>query len=390
MNKSTGSRSPARTRLGLAVLICAALVAGAGAGSAAPMASSPVASALDDVPEARAATLSLAESDPTYAGVSTASSTDGAPAVTFYFAGRDTNRDAEVLSLLPPDLRSNARIVVVEHSLVDLTDSKDRVFARVSRESAIQGVGIDIERNGLFVLTGDADPSRALGELSLIDSSIPVRLMTGENTIEACSNRDNCGGTSSRRGGVRVTANGSSGTSGLSVVRNADGLRYSTTAGHLQPSSSSATVTSGTESYGALNSYKYYFSGSFCDCRLITSSYVANRLYYSDANPFQAITSKRTNSATGDTVRLSGIKTQGNGTVQVIDYDYYDSACGCSMKAATLATYASQTGDSGGAVTSTGGGVAVGMHSGRSGTYARYFDVDNIQGQMGVTVLITP
>ena len=154
MNRSTGSRSPARTRLGLAVLICAALVAGAGAGagSAAPMASSPVASALDDVPEARAAALSLAQSHLAYAGVSTASSTDGAPAVTFYFAGRDTNRDAEVLSLLPPDLRSNARIVVVEHSLVDLTDSKDRVFARVSRESAIKALVLKSSATGCLCL----------------------------------------------------------------------------------------------------------------------------------------------------------------------------------------------------------------------------------------------
>ena len=191
-------------------------------------------------------------------------------------------------------------------------------------------------------------------------------------------------------GGVSLKKDGIFCSSGLSVIKGS--TKYSTTNGHCWYGETSGLVTSGTEAFGSLNSSTYLFPGSFCDCRLVTAtspSWVKNRLYYSDADENHAITSKRTYSNEGDSVRLSGRSTQGNGTVAYIDFDYTSSTCGCIIKGAILATYASVLGDSGGAVTSIGGGIAVGINAAKTAGYGLYFEVDNIQAQMGVTVLIT-
>ena len=341
----------------------------------------------DQIPELRQQAVDYAESLPTFAGTYTDRSKE-APFLVFLFTNIDPLRDQAIRSLLPIELGDEAVIRIVDHTMSELRDAKDSISQTMSAQTAIQGVGIDVINNQLVVVSaatqGDVD-----AELLWFDLSIPVAFLAGGNTTDSCSSRDSCGGTSSRRAGVRVTQSTST-SSGLSVTKSSNGTRYSTTAAHFRYGVTSGPVTSGGQSYGSLNSYTYLFSGSFCDCRLITASYVANRIYYSDSDPFHAVTSKRTHSYVGDTVRLTGIKKQSNGVVKIVDYDYITTpACGCLMRASTLADYSSEEGDSGGAITSTGGGVAVGMHSGRSAGYGRYFDVDNMQAQMGVTILIS-
>lgn len=171
---------------------------------------------------------------------------------------------------------------------------------------------------------------------------------------------------------------------------NGNGTRVATSAGHCWYGTTLGTVTSGGQSFGSLNSTTAYYSNGWCDCRLLNTTSgvtVGDAVYFSDATPYAAFSGKRSYSAVGDTVRLLGQYTQQNGRVEYINYVYNGPTCGCRMQGGVLATCTSIDGDSGGAVTSTGGTIAVGVHSGNSAGLGRFHEVRNIETYLGVTVL---
>lgn len=268
-------------------------------------------------------------------------------------------------------------------SLDDLREAK-WALVEMMGTSGIEGVGIDTRANGFVVVSSDT--SATAEAIVRVDVGRPVVIRVGSNVDGTCADRLNCGGTSARRGGVSLNRSGVTCTSGLTVIRS--GTRYSTTAGHCWYGVTSGTVTSGTQTFGSLNSVNALVTNTFCDCRLVSTGGAStpNRVYFSNASPYVAITSKRTYSAVGDSVRLLGRNTQSSGTVAYVEYTYSSGTCSCTVNGGTLASYSQVSGDSGGAITSTGGSVGVGLHSGGSAGYGRYFEVVNIQNWLSATV----
>lgn len=337
---------------------------------------------LDDLPILRAAAHAEAQASLDFGGM-WFDQTSGN--LVLAFASVDKARDEKVLSLLPSAIRSGTRVEVVKHSLASLRRYHEQ--ARSLLGHGINGVALDIRGNGLMVMSEDEALARQLTGLQGL-TDVPIVFLKGSNSEDTCSSRASCGGTSARRGGVRIVAHGATCTSGL--IADYFGARYAVTAGHCWYGWLSGSVTSGGQSFGTLNSDNAYFHGSFCDCRLVptTAGVTAGaRVYFSTASPYLAITSKIGLGNLGDSVRLSGQYTQSSGTISYVDYAYIGEACGCELIGSALATYGSTGGDSGGSITSTNGVVAKGIHSGNSGGYGRFFEVTRIQDALDVTVM---
>lgn len=296
----------------------------------------------------------------------------------------DLNEDQLLGLITSEEIRSRTTIRVVAHSLNELRERKRHVETMMSVSKEVLGVGLDIRKNGLYVVLAPGVRAPFLVD-TLPPSSVPLYIVNGINSEDSCNDRLNCGGADARRGGVSLNRGGGVCTSGLNVWKN--GVAYSTTAGHCWYGSNSGLVASGTQTFGSLNGSNWLFSGSHCDCRLVTTSGTTpNRLYRNNADKYQPVTSKTAYSQVGDYVRLYGRNTQSTGQVTYLEYTYISPTCGCQLSQATLASYSSAPGDSGAAIASTGGSIAKGIHSGRSGDEARFFEIWVVESQMGVTI----
>ncbi|MEZ5297622.1 MAG: hypothetical protein R2697_15510 [Ilumatobacteraceae bacterium] len=219
---------------------------------------------------------------------------------------------------------------------------------------------------------------------ALPPSDIDDTVKFGTNTDGTCSNRQNCGGTSERRGGVALDK-GSTCTSGPNVIKG--GTTYATTAGHCWYGQTSGAVTSGSQSFGSLDSQNWLFPSTNCGCRLIpTSALTGNNYYRTDSDPYDHITGKDSYVQVGDFVLLSGQYTQDVGDVVYVEYSYTGETCNCLVDQAVLADYNETGGDSGGIVTSSNRSSARGLHSGNSGGDGRFFPVWTIESTMGVSI----
>lgn len=371
------------------VLVCVQMFTGSTASSEviqrtlAPDDPTPLPQELSDiVPELREEAVQYARTVDGFAGVFI----DEQQELVFAFKAPDEATKQALHERLDPQLWGHYKIELVRFALSELEAEKEEISAQLMKLPGLEGIGIDVAENGLFVLSSvSPDQLQNAVTAAVGKSSVPLFIERGINEDSTCNDRLNCGGTDNRRAGVSLNRSGFVCTSGFGVLKGS--TRYSTTAGHCWYGTNSGSVTSGSQSFGSLNSSNYLFPNSYCDCRLITASNVQNRLYFSDYSRNTAVTSKRTYSNVGDSVRLSGRATQSTGTVQVIDYDYNSPTCNCIVQGSVLASYASTGGDSGGAVSSTGGSIAVGMHSGTSAGYSRYFEVVNIEAQMGAGIL---
>lgn len=301
--------------------------------------------------------------------------------VVYQFSNRDDDRDRSILAAVPQQVNA-VRIDVVSFSLRDLAAAKAELVPSLG-DGTLQGVGIDVTNNGLFILTsGDADAERATIDKTLrdsVDMSVPLDIRTGTNSDDACNSRAACGGSNARRGGVRLqSSSGASCTSGLNVLYN--GTRYNMTAGHCWFGSTAATIKSGTESFGSLTSTNFLYNNSWCDCRLVAtgSATTLGYFYRSDADKYHDISSAPNVVEVGDQVKLYGQHNQSLSSVSQLDYTYTSPTCNCTVKNAALASYVSQDGDSGGTIASATGNSAFGIHSGKSGGYGRFFEVRNI------------
>lgn len=364
-------------------LVATAIVVGSAGSASSSSTREPLGADLRDaLPELRAAADDYVRSLESFAG---SWFDEERQLMVYAFVEADESVQRSVVDRVDDRVRDRITIEPARRSIRELEARRSRVASMLNRDG-IEGVALDVRNGGLMVVSSDLAASRrSVTDLAL---DVPVDFRPGSNDDETCNDRLNCGGTNGRRGGVSLNRSGYVCTSGLNIVRS--GARHSTTAGHCWYGSTSGTVTSGTQSYGSLNAVNALVNNTFCDCRLVSTTAGAatdNRVYYSDASKYLAVTGKRSYSSAGDTVRVLGRSTQNSGTVQYTGYQYWGSTCNCAVNGAVLATYASTGGDSGGAVTSTGGSVAVGLHSGRSSDLGRYFEVAQIEYAMNGSVL---
>lgn len=309
--------------------------------------------------------------------------------VVYQFTEHDPARDSAILAALPAEVK-NVRIDTVEFSLRDLARAKAQLVPRLG-EGDLQGVGIDVTNNGLYLLTaGDTTAERVNTSVQLRDElgmDVPLTVEHGLNSDDACNSRAACGGSNARRGGVRVqNSSNASCTSGLNVSYN--GTNYNMTAGHCWYGQNSGTITSGGQSFGSLNSTNFLYHNSWCDCRLIAtgSATTLGYFYRADFDKYQDISSAPNTVEVGDQVKLYGQYNQSLSSVSQLDYTYTSSTCSCTIMNSALAGYVDQPGDSGGTIASATGTSAYGIHSGGSGGYSRFFEVRNL-GWTGASVL---
>jgi len=304
--------------------------------------------------------------------------------VVYQFDTVDVVRDLAIEAAFPVDIGARLRIDVVAHDLNELRTAKNVLAADLGRGN-IQGVGIDVENNGLYVLsTAEANTERARAAQLLsdvFDDIVPLTVDVGENDDQACNSRSDCGGSNARRGGVKLNAAGSSCTSGLNVFHG--GQRYVMTAGHCWGGNTWSTVTTGGgQSFGTLSgAASFWYHNSWCDCRLVkptSGATVSDRFYRNNSDKYQAISSAPNYVSVGDTVKMYGQFTQSTGSVSYLEYTYWSGSCGCEFKNSTLATYSNVNGDSGGTIASTSGTTVYGIQSGDSNGYGRFFENYNL------------
>ncbi|HKA69903.1 MAG TPA: hypothetical protein VKG85_12385 [Actinomycetes bacterium] len=334
--------------------------------------------ARDRIPVVRAPALAWGSRQPGFAGTYIDHNAGGQ--IVLRFAGRSdlSELDGEIRRLIGEvdfAYRDRVRVDEVAYSLDQLRGVRDAILALRGASSTISGVGIEPSRNAVVVTATDTVLARQQVDANLpeLGAGPPILYLEGENADETCGSRASCGGSSTRRGGVRVER-GSSGscTSGFSLR---DGLDYDViTAGHCWYTYNSGTITSGGQSYGSISSANVLDPGTWCDCRLIeTNDEMTGPIYYhSDTVKAKTVTSREATPSEGDVVRLAGQYTQSSGTVSVVDYSYTSGTCGCTVHGAVLADYLHQNGDSGGSVTNSTGGRAFGIHTGSASGLGRF------------------
>jgi len=274
----------------------------------------------------------------------------------------------------------------------------------VGKQRLLEGVGIEVTTNSLFVVMSpqvsrEKDGAQAMDAVTRVlansrsfNADLSITVEVGENSDSACTVRHNCGGTSNRRGGVDIqhATDTRECTSGFAVIEGSD--EDIITAGHCWFGTNSGEIETGTgaQNFGFLSNENALEHNSVCDCRIIstTNSSTRNRYYRTNNNRNRKVTSVDF-ADVGDFVRLFGANTQSTGTVTRSLYDYWGSTCGCIVRGSTIANYAEDFGDSGAPVTMQGFQVAAGIHSGSSLGQSRFFRMANVLTELNVTVLTT-
>lgn len=312
----------------------------------------------------------------------------------FLFTDLSADQEKRLRGLTPdPD---RIEVGMVERTLEELRNEKRRIWEAFG--DRIEGVGIDVRGNGLVVAVaseGQAEEFRTFVDRT---TDVPVETRVGPNTDESCASRANC--NNPQRAGVRLSQYSDGVGSYCStsyVVRTSTGNEMALTAGHCWYGSTSGSRYGGSAGFfGTLTSQNSLYQGSEADARLVETANAStyNWLYHSPSNTQQVVGQGKTYYTTPVGTLLciyAYVLQSGNcGSVEYIEFDYSSSTCGCTIYNAMLADYASVDGNSGGAVGSTGGYTAVGVHSGRSAGLGRFSHIEKVLYWLNVSLSVSP
>lgn len=262
----------------------------------------------------------------------------------------------------------DVRFEMVPFSAEDLDKTVHAVFDRGEVEqsersmAAVQSVSVDASANGLNVgLLPGTDPASIVDLLET--QGVPYEITYGVFEEEDCNNRNNCG--TPRRAGVQINHAGGSCTSGYLTEK--QGTPGGLTAGHCWYGDNNGNVSAGGENYGDLNGNNDLSDGTHADWRRIVLPSGSPRLYRNDNNKFEPVDGGPSLGAQGASICLFGMNSDGPrcGTIESTNANHTSNTCGCRVYGQLAANYASDNGDSGGAVgTNATGNVARSIHAG--------------------------
>ncbi|MFD9718556.1 hypothetical protein [Streptomyces sp. NPDC059076] len=269
--------------------------------------------------------------------------------------------------------RSAVEFRVVKHSSAQLTRAMKALWGSVRTArgaSPVVAIAEDVIANRLKVTVSPGTTIRPL-RATLAGLGVPAQFSEGEGVEEACTSRNVC--DSPRRGGVGVSFAGV--LCSIGWVVNRAGVRGAVTAGHCGWGTNSGTVSSGAGAYGSLTNINALAAGTHADMRYISIPSGGQPWLYESAAVKARVVTGSALGTIGASACLFGRNSESArcGTISSLNASHTSSTCGCVVYGQSAASYASASGDSGGAIASgTTGSTARGVHSGSFGGAKHY------------------